>query len=92
MQLDLNDLLSKITILEAENSALSDKAEDSMLFGTVAELIYQTDDTSLLIEQILERISILKNIPFCACFDHNERGINVIGYYALFGEFQPSDI
>ncbi|MDP3913093.1 MAG: ATP-binding protein [Bacteroidota bacterium] len=92
MQLDLNDLLSKITILEAENSALSEKAEDSMLFGTVAELIYQTDDTSLLIEQILERISILKNIPFCACFDHNERGINVIGYYALFGEFQPSDI
>ncbi len=92
MQLDLNDLLSKIEVLEAENSALSEKAEDSMLFGTVAELIYQTDNPILLIEQILERISILKNIPFCACFDHNDSGINVIGFYASFGEFQTGDI
>jgi len=92
MQLDVNDLLSKIDVLEAENSALSEKAEDSMLFGTVAELIYQTDNPVLLIEQILERISILKIIPFCACFEHNENGLNLISFYASFGDFQTSDI
>lgn len=92
MRPDLNDLLSKIEVLEAENLALSEKAEDSILFGTVAELIYQTDNPILLIEQILERISILKNIPFCACFEHNHSGLNVISFYASFGEFQISDI
>lgn len=92
MRPDLNDLLSKIEVLEAENLALSEKAEDSILFGTVAELIYQTDNPILLIGQILERISILKNIPFCVCFEHNHSSLNVISFYASFGEFQNSDI
>lgn len=92
MQVDLNNLLSKIEVLEAENAALSEKTEDSLLFGMVAEIIYQNEDAFLLIDQILEQISILKNIPFCACFEQVESGSKLLGFYASFADFQTDDI
>ncbi len=92
MQLDIKDLLTKIEVLEAENAALSEKAEDSLLFGMVAEIIYQTEDSFHLIDQILERISILKNIPFCACFEPVEQDLNILGFYTSFGDFDTNDI
>lgn len=88
----MDNLRSKIAALEAENAALSKKAEDSMLFGTVAELIYQTDDSAFLIEQILERISKLKNIPFCACFNQDKSGFKILGFYSSTGVYNSGDI
>ena len=92
MEVELNNLLLKIEVLEAENSALSAKAEDSLLFGMVAEIIYQTEDSIILIKQLLERISILKNISFCACLEQVETSLIVMGFYASFTHFQTDDI
>lgn len=91
-QANPKDLLSTIDVLEAENAALSEKAEDSLLFGMVAEIIYQNDDAVLLLDQMLERISILKNIPFCACFDLVENDLKVLGFYSSFADFNTSSI
>lgn len=92
MQVELNDLLSKIEVLEAENSALSEIAEDSLLHGVVAEIIYKTEDSSLLIKRILERISIVKNVSFCGCFEQVKSDLKVLGFYSSFVDFHSSDI
>ncbi len=92
MQPDLNDLNSIIKILAAENAALSDKVENTLLFRLAAETIYKAEDSDSLIEQILERISILKNIPFCSCYQQTSSGNKLEGFYASFGELQKSEI
>ncbi len=63
----IQTLTERIRVLEEENQTLSERAEDIMLIGLVAEnfsLIHSPDDV---IDRLLERIAILKNIPFCAC-------------------------
>lgn len=92
MEFELNRLQCKIEVLEAENSALSAKAEDSLLFGTFAKIIYQSDDPVVLIERLFERLSILKNISFCACLEPVGNGFIVLGFYASFADFQTNDI
>lgn len=87
-----HNLKSKIEVLEAENSALSESAEDNLLFGLAAEIIHHTDDTVELIDQILERISILKNIPFCACLVQSAKGFQVEGIYISFANILKSDV
>ena len=92
MQAELNDFLSKIEALEAENSALSEKAEDSLLLGSVAEIIHQAEHSGHLIDLILERISTLKNIPLCVYFEYVESKISILNYYASFAGFNSNAI
>ncbi|HZL10188.1 MAG TPA: hypothetical protein VFC65_09335 [Prolixibacteraceae bacterium] len=92
MQNSNSDLNSKIMLLEAENAALSERAEETLLFRLVAETIYQTKDSSFPIEPILEQISILKKIPFCACLEQTSNGLIVEGFYASFAELRPSEV
>lgn len=92
MQVELNDLLSKIEVLEAEISALSEKTEDSLLFGMVTESICQTEDSCILISQIFERISNVKNISLCVCFDQVKSDLKVLGFYSSLFDFHSSDI
>jgi PAS domain S-box-containing protein len=79
-------------IPEEESSVLTDRTEDALLLGQAAEIIYQTEDSVLLIDQILERISILKDIPFCACLEQGVNGLLVEGFYASFAELKKSEI
>ena len=77
---------------EKEKSVLTDGTEDALLLGQAAEIIYQTEDSVLLLDQILERISILKDIPFCACLEQGVHGLVVEGFYASFGELKKDEI
>lgn len=62
------DLLrSTIAVLEEENAQLSERAEDAMLFGVVAEAIQRAQDPVEVVGHVLEKISILKNLPFVTC-------------------------
>lgn len=87
-----NDLTSIIKILESENEALSERAEDSLLFGLVAETIYHTEDSMGMIDQVLERISMLKNIPVCICLKQVAEELRVENFYASFAELQLTEI
>lgn len=91
MKKTYSDLISKIEILEADNALLEEKAKDTLLFGLAAEIIYQTEDSTDLIDQIMKRISILKNIPFCACLQQIEDGLEVEGFYTSIAEIQKND-
>lgn len=87
-----NDLASIIKMLESENEALSERAEDSLLFGLVAETIYHTDDASYLVGYILEQISILKNIPICACLEQKVDGLHVEELFDSITGLQKSEM
>ncbi|MBA4410116.1 MAG: hypothetical protein C0397_11905, partial [Odoribacter sp.] len=89
MQNEFINLMPKIKTLKEENP---EKMEDALIIGLAAEIIYQTEDSVLLINQILERISILKDIPFCACLEQGFDGLMVDGFYASFAEFQKNEV
>lgn len=65
--LRIRDLEKTICILQDENSYLAEQAEDTMLLGLIAEKISFEDNVQLVLQKGLERISILKDIPFCFC-------------------------
>jgi len=79
-------------IPEKESSYMTENSVDALLFGQAAEIIYQTEDSVLIVDQILERISILKDIPFCACLEQGVNGLVVEGIYATFGNLNKHDI
>ncbi len=80
------ELEEKIRILEEENDHLSERAEETLLLGLVAESIHDVEDGDILLENVLERFSILKSIPYCACFSINENSAQLISAYALFSD------
>ena len=92
MQNEYRSLISKIQQLEEVNSVSAEKAEDTLLLGMAADIIYQTEDSVLLADQILERISVLKDIPFCCCLELGVDGLIVEGFYASFSEIQKDEI
>jgi PAS domain S-box-containing protein len=63
----ISDLREKIQILQAENEHLADRAEDTLLLGLVGEEISTSQNIEEVFALGLEKISILKDIPFCAC-------------------------
>jgi len=58
-------LKARIRLLEAENEILNERSEDILLLGLVAETISSLDDSDPIIETLLERVSILYEIPYC---------------------------
>jgi PAS domain S-box-containing protein len=92
MQNEYRSLISKIQQLEEKNSVSAEKAEDTLLLGMAADIIYQTEDSVLLADQILERISVLKDIPFCGCLEQGVDGLIVEGFYASFSEIKKDEI
>jgi len=78
------DLKEKVRILEGENLALSERAEDIMLIGLMAEnfsLLHSPED---IVDRLLERISILKKIPFCACCYIQGTYLVIQQYYSTY--------
>ena len=67
---DLNERLKRLEerykALESEADLLAEQAEDSHLLGYISEVINESDSIDQIIANALERISLLKNIPFCA--------------------------
>lgn len=92
MQKEFGSLISKIQLLEQKDTSLAEKAEDTLLLGLAAEVIYQTEDSVLLVNQILERISVLKDIPFCCCLEQGIDGLIIEGYYAAFAPLEKDEI
>lgn len=81
-QIDL--LRTTIEVLEQENSQLSERAEDAMLLGLVAEAIQGIQDPHEVMLQVLERISILKDFPFVTCGKISGSSLDKIASYSLF--------
>ncbi len=83
---EIERLRATIEILEQENSQLSERAEDAMLQGLVTEAIQGLTDPFEVIEHVLERVSILKDLPFVTCGRLSNGTIEKICSYSSFSE------
>jgi PAS domain S-box-containing protein len=63
----IRELEESIRILQIENDELAERAEDTLLLGLIAEQISTAEEIGPVLERGLERISVLKDVPFCAC-------------------------
>ena len=86
LQSEIERLRAANKVLESENEQLSERAEDAMLLGLVAEAIEGLTDPQAVIDQVLERISILKNLPFVTFGLLREGMVEHIASYAAFSD------
>ena len=86
LQKELEALQAANRILEEENAQLSERAEDAMLLAQVAEALEGVTEPKPVIDNVLERISILKNLPFVTCGRLCDGQVERIGSYAAFSD------
>jgi len=68
----IKELEEKISFLVAENESMAERAEEIFLLVMVSESIREINDRSIIVDTVLEKISILKDIPLCCyCFREN---------------------
>lgn len=82
----IKELEEKIRLLEIENSDWTGRAEDVYLFASIAESISIYIEKKEIYETVLEKISIVKNIPYCAFGIIENNKINIEYEYASFSE------
>lgn len=63
----IESLEAELRALHEENLLFAEHAEETMLLRTVAEVAGWSEDHDSLLNEVLERISILRDIPLCAC-------------------------
>ena len=80
----ISDLQEKIQILQVENDHLTEMSEDTLLLGLIGEKINTTEDIEKVFEFGLERISILKDIPFCACCSFKDGNLTCTNTFLSF--------
>ena len=85
------ELKATIDILQAENKHLSERDESTLLIRMVAETISSCDDSQKLLDRILEQVSVLKNIPYCACFEIQQDTIKEVSNYYAYSNINNSD-
>ena len=66
---NLEDLRDRLRVLEKENELLAERAEDISMLGLVAEQIGTESDPRELLTAVLEKVCILKAIPYGACLE-----------------------
>ncbi len=90
MRIDFQKKCQKLesvnTILKDEINMLSERAEETLLISLIVDTIRSVDDKKRLFENILEKISILKNIGYCAFCKLKKNKAHQKYVYAAFSE------
>lgn len=86
LQARIDSLEAENRVLREENLMLAEHAEEAMLLRTVAEVASWSDDSETLLDEVLERISILRDIPLCACGSVEQSSISLPWCYTNFFE------
>ncbi|WP_430816717.1 sensor histidine kinase [Carboxylicivirga sp. RSCT41] len=94
----IKSLELRIKELEEENNSLSNRVEEMLLLSLINESFESITDETVLIHSVLEKISILKDIAYCACYDYSTGDCKCIVEYcsvlnteACQGVFKFSD-
>ncbi len=87
----LRELEAKIQILEAENERLIEHNEEILLLGLVAESISAQEQPGSILAYTLERISLLKNVAYCAFCELLDDEAYILTSYSTFRENHSSD-
>jgi|GEM_PF-5239523 len=82
----IQQLEYELQVLMEENSLLAERAEDSLLLSLVTKSIQQTDRIDDVFSIALEKISILKQIPYATCGVLNGNTVEKIELYSGFSD------
>ncbi|MBA4373699.1 MAG: hypothetical protein C0402_12670 [Thermodesulfovibrio sp.] len=88
----LKKLQETIRVLSLENESLAERAEDTTLLGLIAEKISHCEDAGAVIDTALEQISLLKDIPLCACCRVVDGQLRVGSSFVSFAEAAVTSI
>ncbi|MCU4163534.1 PAS domain-containing sensor histidine kinase [Carboxylicivirga caseinilyticus] len=80
----IEELKERIAYLERENNALSEHVEETVLFNFISESFDSISNDKELLEALLEKISILKDIPLCYCIELKQRSHQVLASYCAY--------
>ncbi len=63
----VRDLEEAVRVLTSENDALTERSEDTLLLGLIAERLGTAREPGHVLQIGLEQVALLKDVPFCAC-------------------------
>lgn len=86
IHIEIKQLEETIRVLQSENEYLASRSEDSLFIGLISEEIARTDDVDRLLKKVLERISILKDVQFCAYCTLKDQTASILNAYLSFTE------
>ncbi len=81
----INELKLRIKLLEKQNARMAEGMDEKLLLWLVTEIITQADDKDKLLYQILERISVIRNIPISLCCAIENNELKIISSYPSEG-------
>ncbi len=80
----IRELEERLRLVEEENASLTGQTEDVLLLGLLAEALGNCTDADSVFATLLERVSILKGIGYCAFGRLREGAVEVARAYAAF--------
>ena len=82
-------LEKQLSDIQGENEILIERAEDILLLGLVTEAISQQIEPEDIMATILERISILKDVPYCSLVELDDNRVTLTQEYTVLREGPP---
>ncbi|GAF01527.1 sensor histidine kinase [Saccharicrinis fermentans] len=88
------ELLERVKQLEFENESMAERAGEVLLLSVLGDALSVLEDKNKLIEELLEKVSILKNIPHCYCYEWIEGKFKLIESYTVMPDVHqcPTEI
>ena len=80
----------RIRLLEAENQLLNERSEDIILLGLMAENLNPLRDVESIFKTVLERVSLLYEIPYSGFGSIRRGSVTILHEFALRSDRIPS--
>ncbi len=81
-----NELKLRIKLQEQHNEHLASRMEEKLLLWLVSDTINQSGDVDDLLYNLLERISIIRDIPYSVCCQVSSDKITPLNFYSSFDQ------
>lgn len=79
----ISELKLRINILEKQNEQMAERMEEKLLLWLAFETINHAENINDLLKNLLERISVVREIPLSACCQVIENELKVISRYNI---------
>ena len=77
----LNELKLRIKLLEHQSEQRAEQMEDKLLLWLIADTVSQADNVDDLLYHLLERICMVRELPYAACCQISGTGISLLNQF-----------
>ena len=85
------ELEQTLRVLDEENRLLAERAEDALLLGLISESSEDAESGLEILENTLERISILKSLPLATCARYHKGKLEPLVSYTHFASEEAAN-